>query len=46
MPNITKLATKTALNAVENKVPSVNNLVTKTDYNTKIDEIEKKITGH
>ena len=44
IPNITNLATKTALNAVENKIPSVSNLVKKTDYNTKISEIENKIT--
>ena len=37
------MATKTAINAVENKIPSVNNLVT--DYNTKINEIEKN-TDH
>ena len=27
---------------VENKIPSVTNLVKKTDYNTKVSEIEKK----
>ena len=32
--------------AVENKIPNVSNLVTKTDYNTKISEIEKKISDH
>ena len=37
------MATKTVINAVENKIPSVNNLVT--DYNTKINEIEKN-TDH
>ena len=37
------MATKTAINAVENKISSVNNLVT--DYNTKINEIEKN-TDH
>ena len=37
------MATKTAINAVENKIPSVNNLIT--DYNTKINEIEKN-TDH
>ena len=36
-PDITKLATKTALTTVENK---------KTDYNTKITETEKKFTEH
>ena len=37
-------ATSTALTAVENKIPNVSNLVKKTDYNTKISEIENKIT--
>ena len=32
------------LTAVENKIPS--NLVIKISYNTKISEIEKKITNH
>ena len=36
------LATNSALTAVENKIPNVSNLVTKTNYNTKISEIEKK----
>ena len=31
-----------ALSAVENKIPSVSCLVKKTDYNTKISELEKK----
>ena len=44
IPNITNLATTAALTAVENKIPNVNNLVKKTDYNTKISEIENKIT--
>ena len=35
------LATTTALTAVKNKIPNVSNLVKKTDYNTKINEIEK-----
>ena len=46
MPNITNLATTTALTSVENKVPNVSNLVKKTDSNRKISEIEKKITDH
>ena len=46
IPNVSGLATKTALVAVENKIPSVSNLVKKTDYNTKITEIEKKLTDH
>ena len=34
------------MTAVENEIPSVNNLVKKIDYDTKISEIEKKITDH
>ena len=44
IPSITHLATTTVLTAVENKIPNVSNLVKKTDYNTKINEIENKIT--
>ena len=32
--------------AVEKKIPSISNVVKKTDYNTKITEIEKKLTDH
>ena len=46
IPNVSSLATKAALTAVENKIPSVSSLVKKTDYNTKITEIEKKLTDH
>ena len=35
-----------ALTDVENKLPNVSNLVKKTDYNTNITEIVKKITDH
>ena len=44
IPNITILATTTALTVVENKILTVNDLVKKTDYNTKISVIENKIT--
>ena len=30
------------MTAVENKIPSISNLVKKTDYDTKVGEIEKK----
>ena len=46
IPSISDLATTSALTAVENKIPSVSNLVKKTDYDTKVNEIEKKITDH
>ena len=44
--DVSNLATKTALTAVENKIPGVSNLVKKTDYNTKVTEIENKLTDH
>ena len=46
MPSITNLASTTALTAVENKKSNVSNLLKKTDYNTKISEIDKNITDH
>ena len=46
IPNVSSLPTKTALTAVENEIPSVSSLVKKTHYNTKITEIEKKLTNH
>ena len=42
--NITNVATTTAHTVAENKILNVSNLVKKTDYNTKISEIENKIT--
>ena len=41
--SITNLPTTTALTAVENKIPNVSKLVKKANYNTKINEIEKKL---
>ena len=47
IPVNSNLATKTALTALENKIPSVSNLVKKkTDYNTKITEVENKLNNH
>ena len=34
------------MTSVENKIPSVSNLVKKTEYNAKVSSIEKKITDH
>ena len=45
-PDVRSLATKNALTAVENNIPSVSSLVKKTDYDTKISELEKKLTDH
>ena len=44
--DVSSLAIKTVLTAVENKIPSVSSLVKKTDCDTKITEIEKKVTDH
>ena len=44
IPNITNLGTTTALTVVANKIP-VGNLAKKSDYYTKISEIENKIAS-
>ena len=45
--NITNLTTTTtALTPIEDRIPNASNLVEKTDSNTNINEIEKKITDH
>ena len=44
--NLLTITTKTALTTVENKIPDVNNLVKKADYNTKVTKIENKLTNH
>ena len=46
IPSISGLATNSALTAVENKIPDVSSLVKRTDYNTKISEIENKVNDH
>ena len=46
IPDISGLATKTALTTVENNIPSIIGLVKKTDYNTKITDIENKLNNH
>ena len=40
------LAIKTTLTAVESKIPNISNLVKKTEFNTKITEIEKRLNNH
>ena len=40
------MVTTSALTAIESKIPSVSNLAKKTDYETKISELEKKLTNH
>ena len=46
IPDVSSLATKAASTAVENKIPNVSGLVNKTNYKTKISELEKNITDH
>ena len=46
IPDESSLVTKAALTAVENKIPSVSSLAKKTDYNTNITEIGKKLADH
>ena len=46
IPSITGLVTNSELTAVENEIPDVSSLVKKTDYNTKISEIEKRVSDH
>ena len=46
IPDVSSLARKATLNAVENKIPDLSSLVKKTDYNTRISELEKKLTYH
>ena len=46
IPNISSLATNAALTAVESKIPDVSSLVKKTGFDTKVGEIEKKLTDH
>ena len=46
IPSISGLATNAALTALENKTPNISNLVKKTDYDTKITKIEKRLTDH
>ena len=43
IPDVSNLATNTALTAVENKIPSVSSLVKKTNYDTKISELVKSL---
>ena len=45
IPDVTNLATKTSLTTVENKVPDISSLVKKTDYNTRVAEIDTKVSN-
>ena len=43
IPDISNLASKTALNTVENEIPDTSGYIKKTDYNAKITDLENKI---
>ena len=44
IPSISGLETTSALTAVENKISSVSSLMKKTDYDTKVSELERNLT--
>ena len=46
IPDVSSLATKTALSVFENKIPDVSSSIKKTNYDTKIGELERKLTDH
>ena len=46
IPDIRSLATKTALNAVENKIASVSSLVKKQTMTQKLVSLKKQLTDH
>ena len=46
IPDVSSSARKAAKTAVKNKIPSVGTLVQKTNYDTKISELEKQLTDH
>ena len=46
LKDVSSLATKSALTAIENKIPDFSSLVKKSNYDTKISELDKKLTDH
>ena len=46
IPDVSDFVKKTKLTELENKIPDVRSLVKKTDYDTKISELEKEVTDH
>ena len=45
IPDVTNLATETELTVVKNKIHDVSSLVKKTDYNTRVAEIDNKVSS-
>ena len=46
IPDISNFATKTVLTNLSNTVPDINTLIKKSDYDTKIAEIESKYVSN
>ena len=46
MPNISGLATNSSLTAVENKIPDITSLITKTDFDAKLKNISDRVTNN
>ena len=46
IPDVSNLVKTTALTTVENKIPDASSLVKKTDYDSKVTEIEYKLNNH
>ena len=46
VPDISNLGTKTALTNLSNSVPDISTLIKKSDYDTKIKEIENKYVSN
>ena len=43
MPDVSGLATASALTAVENKIPDITSLITKTDFDAKLKNISDRV---
>ena len=46
MPDVSGLATASALTAVENKIPDITSLITKTDFDAKLKNIRDRVTNN
>ena len=46
IPSITGLATNSVLTAVENKIPYISSLVTKTDFDAELNGISNRVTSN
>ena len=46
IPDVSGLATASALTAVENKIPGITSLITKTDFDAKLKNISDRVTNN